>query len=412
MKFKRMTAVITTAVVAASMVAGCGSSSSSGNSSASAADTGAASASAASGGSSASTDVPSTDSSVKTSANSDLKSYTLAIPFAESGLTTFEAFRYNCDKVEKLTNGTIINDSRALTPDDELSFVEAQCAAGVDGLILTPSSDSILSTVTQLCEDAGVYWGISLRTISDPEIKELVESSPYYVGDCYEDEVTAGYNCGKFMGEKGYKKIAIFSQTKGDTTTDAREEGLAKACEEYGMEIVGESRGNTQASDITSATQSFLAANSDLDCIYYVGTSVSGAQEAIIKAIQDAGRDEVKMVGVDFPDDMVADFESGILEYSYSQPSLSLDCFVTMMKVINAIQGTPINEDGTPTSNHMYMVGVDNLDDAKAYAEVSGNAQYEFFSDDDITNKLCKWNNPDLTEDSLQEIIDNYQITD
>ena len=334
--------------------------------------------------------------------------YTIALPYMTSGYTPFAILRTNCDLVEELTNGTIINDQRKSTPDEILSFVEAQCAAGVDGLMFTSPSDSILPTVTQLCEEAGVYWAIAHRSIKDPEIKKLVEASPYYIGNCYEDEEAAGYNCGKWMGEAGYKKIAIISQTKGDTTGDAREEGLAKACEEYGIEIVGESRGSTQASDITAATESFLASNPDLDCIFYVGTTVSGGHEACINTIQSAGREEVKFVTIDFPDKMVEDFETGILVYAYAQVNLTYDNFILLMRLVNTIQGYPISDAGAPVSMEMPMIGVDNVEDAQKYAEINGNVEYLFYSEEEIVNQLCKWNNPNLDEIALQEMADTY----
>lgn len=337
------------------------------------------------------------------------KEYTIAIPCSESGASFFTVLHANNTKLMEMTNGTLINDYRDMTPDAVLSFVEAQCAAGVDGLLVCPPTDSILPTVAQLCEEAGVYWGIYLRSITDPEIKEMVESSPYYIGNCYEDEVAAGYEAGKFMGEQGYEKVAIFSQPKGDTTTDTREAGLAEACEEYGIEIVGESRGPAQASDIVSATESFLAANEDLDAIFCVGMGIPGGHEQIVETIQKAGRD-VKFVTIDFPEKMVEDFESGTLVYAYGQVNLMFDTFIEITKLVNAVQGYPLEED-RPTSNYMNMVTLTSTEAAKEFSEVAGNPEYIFFTDDQLENELLKWNNPDLNEATLQEIVNNYEVT-
>jgi len=337
------------------------------------------------------------------------KEYTIAVPFPETGLTSFEIMRSNCDLLENATNGKIINAPSDLTPDGVLSFVESQIAAGVEGLIICPPSDSVLPTVTQLCEEAGVYWGIALRSISDPEIKSLVEASPYYVGNCYEDEEQAGYECGKWMGEQGYKKIAVISQAKGDTTCDTREVGLARACTEFGITIVGESRGHVQASDATAATESFLAANPDLDAIFYVGSAASGTHEATVKAIQDAGRgDDVKMVTIDFPDQMEANFESGIQVYAYALSCLTFDPYISLIKVINSIQGTPINEDGSPSSNTMSMFAIDNVKTAREYQTITGNPAYKFFDEEGV-KQLLKLFNPDLDEVTLQKMIDEYK---
>lgn len=389
---KKMMALLMAVVMTAVLASGCSETD---------AKTTAADTSGTTSGSAAGTDAA--------SGSAGLKKYTMAVPFAESGLTSFEIMRTNMDILEEATNGEIINAVSDLTPDGVLSFVEGQVAAGVDGIVICPPSDSVLPTVCQMCEEAGIYWAISLRSISDPEIRAMCEASPYYVGNCYEDEEQAGYDCGKWMGEQGYKKIAIISQAKGDTTCDTREAGLARACEEFGIEIAGESRGHTQASDATAATESFLAANPDLDAIFYVGSAATGAHEATVKAIQDAGRaDDVKMVTIDFPNQMVENFESGVQVFAYGISCLTFDPYMCILKVVNAIQGTPINDDGSFSSQTVGMFAIDNIETAREYQNVTGNPEYEFFTDEEL-HSLFKWENPDLNADKLQEIMAAYK---
>lgn len=338
----------------------------------------------------------------------ELKEYTLAVPFPESGIISFEALRVNMDILEEKTKGNIVNAPADMTPDGVLTFVENQVAAGVDGIIIIPPADSILPSVAAMCEEAQIYWGIAFRSISDEEIKKVVEASPYYVGNCFENEEEAGYTTGKWVGEQGYKKIAIISLPKGDATADARERGLQKACEEYDIEIVGEAREQSQASDAAAATESFLAANPDLDAIFYVSSASAGTHEATVKAIQDAGRaDDVKVVSIDFPDGIAADFESGVLIHSYGISCSTLDPFITTVKVINAIQGTPISDDGSFTTNNISMFAIEDVETAKKYQDIVGNPEYIFYNDDEL-DKLFKWENPNLSEATLQEILDAY----
>ena len=51
-------------------------------------------------------------------------------------------------------------------------YVEYAINEGVDGILLSPSSDQILPTVCRLCQDAGVYWGIYFRSIEDEEFEK------------------------------------------------------------------------------------------------------------------------------------------------------------------------------------------------------------------------------------------------
>ncbi len=338
--------------------------------------------------------------------------YTMAGPFPETGLTGFDILTRAINLTMDASNGTFVNNAADMTADGTITFVESEIAAGVEGMIICPPTDSILPTITTLCEEAGVYWGISMRSIEDEEIKELVEASPYYVGNCYEDEESTEYQVGAWMGEQGYEKIAIISQAKGDTTCDAREVGLLRACEEYGIEIVAESRGLSQTSDATSATESFLSANTDLDAILYVGTAVTNAHEATVKAIRDAGREEVKMLTIDFPDEIEANFESGIQVYATGVSTMGYDPLITIIKVINAIAGTPLDNSGAPTSNYIEMFEITTTEDAAAYAATIEVEDFTIYDQEFIEQNLFKWNNPDLDEESLQQIIDEYSPLD
>ena len=272
-------------------------------------------------------------------ADVDLKEITLAVPFGDSGAMFLDQMSYNLNNLLGPTaNMKAVYQPSTLDADGCLTFVESEIAAGVDALMICPPSDSVLPTVCSLCEEAEVYWCITLRSINDEEIKAMCEASPYYVGNCYEDEVNTGYLVGKYLGESGAKKIAIITTTKGDTTGDAREAGLAKACEEFDMEIVGEARALAQASDVTNAVESFLSANADLDAVFCVGTTVTGVQEISVKAVQDSGREGVQVVCIDHPEGITSLFETGILTYSVGTPSFALDMYVCAVKLVNAAQ--------------------------------------------------------------------------
>lgn len=104
------------------------------------------------------------------------------------------------------------------TPDGTITFVESQIAAGADGLFLCPPAESVLPTITQLCDEAGVYWGITLRTIEDEEIRKMVEGSEYYVGNCYENEEDTA------------------EETQKDEAEEAESETVGQASDQEGQE--------------------------------------------------------------------------------------------------------------------------------------------------------------------------------
>lgn len=348
----------------------------------------------------------------QTSEAKDLKAIKVAVSFPDSGLTSFEQMANNFkDILGPAANCEFVHQAPTFDADGVLNFVESQIAAGVDGLFICPPSDSVLPTIANLCEENQVYWGITFRTIVDDDIRAMCEASEYYVGNNYEDEEETGYMVGKYLGEHDVQNVAIISTTKGDTTGDAREAGLARASEEFGFKVVGEARGLAQASDVTNAVESFLSANADLDAIFVVGTTVTDAQGLTVKAVMDAGRqDSVQVVCIDHPDGIVDLFETGVLTYSVGTPVFTLDCYLVGLKLVNAIQGTPISgEVKGRSTNHISMAEVTSVEEAQVYAAAASDPKYVFFDADEISQMLG-WNNPEFDEAALQDTIDNFKL--
>ena len=399
---KKIMALLLTLVLCTSMLTGCGD------------DKGGAGAesakSAVDAGDKASPDSVAADTD-KGASDTELKSFVLASQLPDTGSPSSVQSGYNIELMAGLAGGTVTFPAALdFTPDGTITFVESQIAAGADGLFLCPPAESVLPTITQLCDEAGVYWGITLRTIEDEEIRKMVEGSEYYVGNCYENEEDTGYQVMKELNDMGYKKVAIITQPVGDKAGDRREVGIKQACEEFGMEVVAEARGMSQAADCASATESFLAANPDLDVIFCVALGVAGGQEAVAKAITDSGR-EVKVATIDWPIEMVRLFEEGtlVVAASSSGPAFGMDQFFTAAKVINAIQGYPI-EDGKPFSNTFQPYSVNNLDAAKEVSDIANNESYKYYEEDIIANTFFKWNNPELSQATMQTLIEEYSI--
>ncbi len=335
------------------------------------------------------------------------KPFKIAVGLTDSGATMFSLMSNNIKAFAGAAGGEVVfQGGVAASADATIAFVENQIAAGVDGIIIGPPSDSVLPTVAALCDEAGVYWSICFRNILDEEVKQIVESSKYYVGKCFEDEVTTGYRVMSNLNALGAKKIAVISLAKGNTTTDLREEGAEKACEEFGMEIVAESRDIAQASDATAATESFLTAYSDLDAVFIVGATGAGVHEAVAKAIEDAGRTEaVKLATIDFPDSMSELFEKGILVTCSGLPSWGYDPFISFTLLANTCMGTPISDGKVTLSCTMF--DINDKETADKWLEKFGDASTLYYTNDGM-KQFIKAENPDLTAEAMQSMIDEF----
>lgn len=295
-------------------------------------------------------------------------------------------------------------------PDDFLTWAESSIAAGADGLLFFTAADTVMPSIVTMCEQSGVYYALTLRDIRDDEIKELVLSSPYFAGYSYEDEIANGYMIGEKCAELGYTQIAIVTTQKGDMAGDPREEGLLKACDEFGIELVAEVRGLTQASEGTTAAQSLLAAYPDLDCIISMASVASGSHDAIIAEIasQDTG---CHYMSIDTPLDLIAAWESGVVDATLipaGKGGLGFDVLITNIKLVNAINGNLIvDAEGNvvPTIFEGYMI--DSMEEAQTYAEYLTNDKVRYITDEELAMFLPE-NNPDLSAEWIQEYVDNY----
>jgi ABC-type sugar transport system substrate-binding protein len=358
---------------------------------------------------------PENENATGDAAAGGLKDFTIACPMPNAGLPMMEVMGKNLDEISALAGGKIMYASSmdgVSSTDGTLSFIEGSIAAGANGIVIAPPADSVLPTVIQLCEDAGVYWGMTMRSIGDSEIRELVEASPYFIGGIYEEEEFAGYEAGKKFNELGYKKIAIISTPKGNMAGDLREEGLQRACDEFGMEIVGEVRGNTQASEAAEAASSLMAANADLDVIFQVASYATGALDAIAKTIADSGSG-VRFAAVDFPMDTDAFYATGVVDFCVKaggKGDIVYDLYMVVAKVINAIQGTPIVDDegNSGTMNTLKPYIVTDEEEAKKLALTTNDSEFRYYSEDFIQSNLFGWNNADLNAMQFQEFLDSY----
>lgn len=300
-----------------------------------------------------STDTSSDSSTAETSsaeetteeASSGEASFTIGYPTSSSYNAVMSAMHENRIAVAEAAGGELITEIFDFTADGTVTAVEKLIQQGCDGVYVTPVADSILPTIVNMCEEAGVYFVLSMRSISDEDVKAVVEASEYYVGDVYEDEYSAGYAMGKALYEAGGTTYAIISTQEGDTTGSLREEGLAAAAEEFGLEQVAEYRNPSQASDSAEAVESFIASYPDLDGIIRLGTNATGDVTAICTALENAGKaGEIAFITVDTEEGCDEYLENGTITCTL-RDLLVQDSIAASILLVNAIQGNTLEGD-------------------------------------------------------------------
>ncbi len=332
----------------------------------------------------------------------------LTIQDTEEG-STFYVLHENLKILEKLSGVAFDRNaggSRGSATETVIYEVQDQIDAGMDGILLCPSTDEVLPAVCRMCEAAEVYWGIYFRRILDDEVREVCEASPYYIGNVYENEEDGAYQLAQKAIAEGYRHIALISEPKWDTTCELRERGIRRAVNEAGdVEILTEVRGLTSPQDVEESAAELLSAYPELDCIYLAGSKVAGAPEALCRSIrQEAGNREVGLVTMDFSGTLTEDFESGILKAAYGLPQLSLDPYYMAIKMVNVLKGYPPG-DGF-TSHCLEGIFIESAEEAGEMADVIENDRLLYFPEEYVSRELLGWNNPELSAKTLQKIMD------
>ncbi|HEX2985293.1 MAG TPA: sugar ABC transporter substrate-binding protein [Caproiciproducens sp.] len=336
--------------------------------------------------------------------------FKIGFPFLTSNDPTYTAILNSAKTVCKAAGGELVTASWDFTPDQLVTDVQKLISMGCNGIMIIPTSDSVLPKIKQMCETAKVPFSIVYRSINDPDIKAAVESSPYYVGNCWEDEENTGYQVMKQLSGMGAKNVALLGVNKGDTTGDARDRGIQKAAKEDNVKILAETRGIMQSADATKAVESFIAAYPEMDGLYIVGGSICpGILEAATKALAGHGKTGKVKIGM-------IDFSSGIGD-ALSKKELSvvagghmvLDPTLSCTMLVNKVIGTPLSDK--PVSLSIKLMYIKNAEDAANYFKyVEGSVPP--FTEDEIKKDMLKFYNPTLNKDGLDKINANFSVQD
>lgn len=340
----------------------------------------------------------------------DPEPFKIGFPFSTAtNVPVIKAINGGVEAAVKAAGGELVIDNAELSPDGQVTSVQKLISMGVDGILIIPMADSILPKINKMCSDAKIPFAISFRSINDPAIKAEIEASPYYVGNCYEDEADTAYQVMTQMADIGVKNVALLGINKGDTTGDARDKGIAQAASEKGVKILTEARGITQATDVTKAVESVIAAYPEMDGLILVGTTAVGDLDAAEKALKDHGKaGKVKVAKIDFTSGMETYLASGELNVIVGGHQVIDPTFACAM-LVNKVIGTPISDK--PVSLKIKMTYVTTAEDAINYMKyVEGDVPP--YTSDDIKNSLIKFYNQDVNTDTFTKAIADFTVAD
>lgn len=195
----------------------------------------------------------------------------------------------------------------------QLDQIMGLVSSGVQGIVITPNTSSIATSLLLQCDTAGVKVVMAERY---PGFSPEEYEGDSYVGYIGVDNTLAGYNIAKSLYDAGCRNIVAVSGVAGGATADERSAGLKKFVDEHpDMKLLQELRNAEVREDGLKDAEDFLSAYPDgFDGVWcYNDDSAMG----VIQALTNAGLNgKIKVAGMDLIDEAVAAIQAGDMQYS------------------------------------------------------------------------------------------------
>lgn len=336
--------------------------------------------------------------------------FTIGMPWLSASTDpTFFSITNIVEEVVKAAGGELIFVESDFTADTLVNNVSELISRGVDGILFMPASDSMLLAVDSMCAEAGVYWGTLFRNINDADVRDAVEASPWYAGRVYEDDVTCAENIVKSLAGMGVSNLGVINIAKGDTSSDLRDQGAAKGAEESGVTILNTTYGVTLTTDMTKTVEGYIAAYPEMDGVLVLGTYCPDATSTILKALGDHNKaGAVKYGRIDCESGMGEYLDQGIFHVCYGCQQ-QIDPMLAMVVLVNKVMGHPIAEEGPSIIVTPYLPVTSS---AEAADYVNYFQDSNIYNADEIASIFIKANNPDVTLDYINGLLENFSIAD
>lgn len=309
-----------------------------------------------------------------------------------------------CKRAVEAMGGELVLAIDEISQEVQITKIESLIASGCDAVLFLPYSDDSVATIASMCDDAGVYWGMYWHSLGAD--KEIAMASDYFIGNTYEDDVWSAYTAMKTLNEAGASNIGFFGLPKGRETTSLRDQGIAQACDEFGMKILVEDRENVNdASDAASSLESFITSYPEMDGIVIAGMTqvvLPGVMQTLTKLGLEG---TIKVSAIDYNDNQTQYYESGMLNGMIGGHVCGPAYLVSL--IANKLNNTPLSDK--PVSIKDNFLVLSNVDDAHNYDKYI--AKQLAYSTDEMKN-WSKKNNSDFTLEKLIEIVDAYSLDD
>lgn len=330
-----------------------------------------------------------------------------------SGATAFEigfnvwgagdpTFDLMLDVAEQSLKAYGVNSSTACDEnqaDKELQNIQNFISAGVDGILMQCTAESVLPQAASECLQAKIPFVLSTFVGRDDDRADLRENNEYYLGAVDSNLHDEGYLIGEEAAKHGVKKVVLIGGNVGDDNFELRIEGFTESFVDAGGGQILDSARCSSPAEGQEKANALLSANPDAEAVYVmVGSYLPGTVAAM------------ETLGIDLPiyitnanADTVPYIKDGTVVAATSGNELV--GAVAGALLINYLDGHQIlDADGKAPqlTNVGFVVDQNNIDDFQAL----------FVDDLPYTEEALQtlvWRyNPDVTYDTFVDFVENH----
>jgi ribose transport system substrate-binding protein len=187
----------------------------------------------------------------------------------------------------------------------QIEIVESMVNRRLAGIVLAPVDRKALVAVVERAAREGVPVAIFDSGI------DTGQRITYVATNNLESGRMAARRLGRILGGRG--KVGVIGFMPGSASTMEREEGFLEETRKLfpGIEVVGVQFGMANRAKAMAVTENLLTAHADLAGLYADNeSSLAGA----VQALKSRGARQVKLVGMDASEQLVADMRAGWID--------------------------------------------------------------------------------------------------
>lgn len=286
------------------------------------------------------------------------------------------------------------------TADKVVSQLESQLANNPDGVLFLGNAQTTFVPAVQAINSKNLPYAFD-SNLPEQQILDQCLDSENFCGGVSANQVELGRCIAEIAIADGNKTAIITAAAMGDYSHDNRIKGFTEYFEANGGKVLQETH-SADPSEAVAKTTDLITANPDADCIYAPGGDYLSAVLSVKESRSDL---DMMVYGNDTDPTLLDAIEKGDIRAITGGQAVGGSLAMTL--VVNYLDGHKIvDENGKApvfTNLNIFTVTTDNVAGFKKFYDSGEN-----FISEETYSKLLYRNNPDVSFDTYNEVMEGY----